>query len=77
MQLLSDAQEMQDATLDMRVKAALLSNRLARLDSILVAEKFAGLLQRADELLAWEPPPMDPVPPLSDDEAAYMSEEDH
>ena len=77
MQLLSDAQEMHDATLDMRVKAALLSNRLARLDSILVAEKFAGLLQRADELLAMEPPPMEPVPPMSDEEAAYLSDEDY
>ena len=50
-QMLLEAQQMHDKLLDMRVQCAINNNRLVRLDSILVAQRFADLQQRADRLL--------------------------
>ena len=55
MQVLQGAEEMHDELLSMRVEAALLGNRLARMDSVLVAEQFADMLLKADQLLAKYP----------------------
>ena len=51
-QLMLDAQDMHDQVLHMRVEAALLNNRVARMDSVLVYDKFQALTRRCDELLA-------------------------
>ena len=64
LQVLHEAQEIHDSVLDMRVQAALLNNRLARMDSILVADKFAALLARADRLLARQLPVDDVDKPM-------------
>ena len=63
LQVLHEVQDMHDDVLNMRVHAALNNNRLARMDSILVADKFAALLARADKLLAR------PLPGVEMDEA--------